>query len=80
LHIAEKILNTVTEYERNKYDILENSIVKFADMLQCLSYSLIEYKSGNTFFKDVIQRTYSGIMKRFGTHNILGRYCDDIKQ
>jgi hypothetical protein len=19
-------------------------------------------------------------MKRFGTHNILGRYCDDIKQ
>lgn len=80
LHIKEKIISMVDEYEKNKFDVLENSIVKFADMLQCLSYSLIEYKSWNSFFEDIIKSAYDGLIEKFSDHDILGAYCNDIKK
>jgi putative hydrolases of HD superfamily len=51
LHIAEMILDTHKEYEEKKETSLENMIVKFADILQALSYTISELNLGNTYLK-----------------------------
>lgn len=38
------ILNAHNEYEAHKTDVLENQLVKFADILQAISYTMSETK------------------------------------
>lgn len=78
MHIAEMILNTYSEYGEGKDEILENKIVKFADILQALSYTMSELHLGNTYLKHISNNLLITLEKKYGKDKYFSSYVKEI--
>lgn len=72
--IAERLLGSRSEYEEGKYEVPECRVVKFADMLQALSYSVSEFRCGNSVFESVCVRIAKDMGAKFGEDSMLAEY------
>jgi hypothetical protein len=59
------IIKAHNEYDEKKDEVLENQIVKFADILQALSYTMSELHLGNTYLKGISQNLLVTLEKRY---------------
>jgi 5'-deoxynucleotidase YfbR-like HD superfamily hydrolase len=72
------ILNTYSEYGEGKDEILENKIVKFADILQALSYTMSELHLGNTYLKHISNNLLITLEKKYGKDKYFSSYVKEI--
>jgi len=77
-HIKENILKAFHWYEDNKYDKIENQIVKFADQLEAFSYCISELRLWNTNFYDIAITVLLNIKERWDTHKYFSSYIKEI--
>ena len=73
-HVAEAIIETHKYYEEHKYDTVETRIVKFADIIQALNYTLSEVQIWNSTMIEVLQEIIIALNKNFGNDEILKNY------
>ena len=77
-HIAEMIIKAHNEYDEKKDEVLENQIVKFADILQALSYTMSELHLGNTYLKDISHNLLVSLEKRYKDNKYFSWYVVEI--
>lgn len=79
-HIKDNILNYFEEYEKSKYDKIENQIVKFADQLEAFSYSISELRLWNSHFYNIAVSILSWIKKNWFNNPLFTDYVDELDE
>ena len=77
-HIRQYIMNIHESYEKNKFTILENQIVKFADGLQSIVYLFREIGFGNRHIVSILHNVISTMHKRFDNNEYLGEFMREL--
>jgi len=77
-HIAEMIIKAHNEYDEKKDEVLENQIVKFADILQALSYTMSELHLGNTYLKGISQNLLVTLEKKYKDNQYFSGYVVEV--
>ena len=79
-HIYKYIISIHEEYEKYKYEDLENQIVKFADGLQSIIYLLREKAYGNTHVLPILTNVISSLQKIFAHNTIFSYYLSSLEE
>lgn len=79
-HIARMILQTHKDYEEKKYTDIENMIVKFADTLQAISYTISELHLGNTYLKWITHNAIEILKNTFWENKYFSLYVGEIEK
>lgn len=77
-HIANMIINTHKDYEEHKQENLENMIVKFADIIQAISYTISEQKLWNTYLQHVTQNLINILKNKYWNTEYFSAYVEEI--
>ena len=77
-HIAEMIIKAHNEYDEKKDEVLENQIVKFADILQALSYTMSELHLGNTYLNGISQNLLVTLEKKYKDNQYFSGYVVEV--
>jgi len=78
-HISEMILSTHGAYETGKKEILENKIVKLADILQAIWYTMSEKNLWNTHLVHITQNLIEILEARYGSDQYFTDYVIEVK-
>lgn len=77
-HIGNRIRESNSEYEAKKDKDLENRIVKFADILQSLSYVVTEVNLGNTYMEEPVKRIVKTMITKYGSTTYFRPYIKSL--
>lgn len=75
-HVQDDIMESLEEYEKHKMEILENQIIKFADMLQYILFAIEEARMGNQYFIKDFANQIIRFKEVWGSHEYLGVYAE----
>lgn len=78
-HISQMILDTHQNYELGKTEILENKIVKLADILQAIWYTIGEKNLWNSYLTPVTQNLSEMLEKRYKNDQYFSDYVDEVQ-
>ncbi|MDC0506249.1 HD domain-containing protein [Candidatus Gracilibacteria bacterium] len=79
-HISKMILSTHRAYEEGKRKILENKIVKLADILQAIGYTISERNLGNTHLIHITRSLVEILENRYGQDKYFSAYVVEVKR
>lgn len=77
-YLSKHIQDQHWSYEKNKDKILENRIVKFADMFQSLIYCVKEVNLGNSTFEPTLKRQITAFIKKYSKSVIFRHYVKHL--
>lgn len=78
IHIKDNILKYFNEYEHDKYDKIENQIVKFADQLECFTYCISELKLWNSNFYQIAVDVILWIKSNWNNNEYFSNYIKEL--
>ncbi len=79
-HISEMILETHRSYESAKNEILENKIVKLADILQAIGYTISEKNLWNIYLTPITQNLLEILEKKYKSDQYFADYVVQVEQ
>lgn len=79
-HISDMILQAHNNYETGKADVLESKIVKLADILQAIGYTISEKNLWNTHLIHITQNLIDILDARYGGDQYFSDYVIEVKQ
>jgi len=79
-HISTNILESYKWYWDNKYDNIENMIVKFADQLEAFSYAVREINYWNTTFEPILDSIITDIVKKWAKNEYFTEYIEALQR
>lgn len=77
-HISRRIKKSAFEYESKKDLDLENRIVKFADILQSLTYSIKEINLWNIYMEKILKNIIEILIQRYGSTIYFRTYIEQL--
>lgn len=78
-HISQMILDTHQSYEVWKSEILENKIVKLADILQAIWYTMSEKNLWNTYLMPITQNLLKILNSKYSNDEYFSEYVTEIE-
>jgi len=78
-HISEMILDTHKSYESGKNEILENKIVKLADILQAIGYTISEKNLWNVYLQHITQNLLEILEKKYSQDEYFSDYVTQVE-
>lgn len=79
-HISQMILDTHRAYEEWKNEILENKIVKLADILQAIWYTISEKNLGNIYLQPITQNLLEILQKKYSSDKYFSDYVVQVER
>ena len=78
-HISQMILDTHGSYESGKNEILENKIVKLADILQAIGYTISEKNLWNVYLQPITQNLLDILIKKYSSDTYFSDYVTQVE-
>lgn len=78
-HISEMILTTHQNYESWKNDKIENKIVKLADILQAIGYTISEKNLGNIYLTPITHNLLAILKKKYSEDQYFSDYVRETE-